>query len=333
MASLAHDVTVLCGVSGEPYDTILPNGVRAVGLGLRSGFDERALIPHIRDADRLVVMTPALPVLRWCRRNRVRTLVAIADSLPSKGLKRWLRNRLTAYFLNCAEWVANHQRPASLSLQRIGVQPSKIIPWDWPASHRPEDYPPRKRKPGSLKLIFVGAISELKGASDLIRALPDDAQLTLYGPIVDAMPKKANTTFAGVIPNTKIPAAMRQADAIVVPSRHEYPEGLPLVILEALATRTPIIASDHPMFQLGDAALTFQAGNVSALTAAINRLSDDPKLYSRLSGCSAEVWRRLQVPAKFGDLVSHWLVDDTEWLSRHALFDGCAHPVARAKGR
>jgi glycosyltransferase involved in cell wall biosynthesis len=92
-----------------------------------------------------------------------------------------------------------------------------------------------------------------------------------------------------------------------------------LVILEALATHTPIIASNHPMFQLGDAALSFEAGNVDALAGAIRRLGNDPNLYSRLSACSAEVWHRLQVPVKFGDLVSHWLDDDTEWLSSQAL--------------
>jgi len=41
---------------------------------------------------------------------------------------------------------------------------------------------------------------------------------------------------------------MRSADAIVIPSRHEYPEGLPLTIYEALAARTPIVASDHQCF-------------------------------------------------------------------------------------
>jgi glycosyltransferase involved in cell wall biosynthesis len=319
MASLRHEVTVICGVSREPYDTNLPNGVRAIGLGLQSGFDERALIRPLRDTERLIVMTPALPVLRWAKSNRIRTLVAMADSFPSKGIKRWARNRVAAHLLNSAEWIGNHQRPASLSLKQIGVDPSKIIPWDWPSNHRPDDYPDRRREAGPLKLAFVGSVSELKGAGDLIRALPDDTHLTLYGPIVDIMPQRPNITYAGSVPNAQIPVAMREADAIVVPSRREYPEGLPLVILEALATHTPIIASNHPMFQLGDAALSFEAGNVDALAGAIRRLGNDPNLYSRLSACSAEVWHRLQVPVKFGDLVSHWLDDDAEWLSSQAL--------------
>ena len=36
--------------------------------------------------DRLVVVTPMLPILRWARRNRVRVLATLAEFVPVEGL-------------------------------------------------------------------------------------------------------------------------------------------------------------------------------------------------------------------------------------------------------
>ena len=44
---------------------------------------------------------------------------------------------------------------------------------------------------------------------------------------------------------------MSAHDIVIVPSRHDYPEGLPMTIYEALAMRTPLVVSDHPMIKAG----------------------------------------------------------------------------------
>jgi glycosyltransferase involved in cell wall biosynthesis len=135
--------------------------------------------------------------------------------------------------------------------------------------------------------------------------------------------------FAGIIPNEDVPAAMRTADAVVIPSRHEYPEGLPLTIYEALAARTPIIASDHPMFRGAltheDSALIFPAGNAEALAGAIHRLGSDAELYARLSANSQAAWEALQLPVTWGAMIEHWLEnspEDVKWLRDHSLASG-----------
>jgi glycosyltransferase involved in cell wall biosynthesis len=126
-----------------------------------------------------------------------------------------------------------------------------------------------------------------------------------------------------------VPNAMRAADVVVIPSRHEYPEGLPLTIYEALAARTPILASDHPMFRGAlkheESALIFTAKNDSALAAAIRRIRAEPGLYEALSERSAVAWKALQLPVKWGTLVERWLSDDLadqEWIMQHALESG-----------
>jgi glycosyltransferase involved in cell wall biosynthesis len=135
--------------------------------------------------------------------------------------------------------------------------------------------------------------------------------------------------FAGLVPNEDVPVAMREADAVVIPSRHEYPEGLPLTIYEALAARTPIIASDHPMFRGAlnqeQSALVFSAGDAEALAAAIERLSEDQQLYAQLSANSEAAWTALQLPVSWGSLLEKWLsgsAEDQDWLRAHRLPSG-----------
>jgi glycosyltransferase involved in cell wall biosynthesis len=348
LAQRLEQVAVVCALTPEAYDVVLPNGVRAIGGGLRSGFDPREFVRSVADSapDRLVLVTPMLPILRWARRNRVRVLGTLADSFQPKGLLRQWRDRRLAAELNRpnVSWVANHGIAACLSLVKIGVTPDKVIPWDWPPSHTPAQYQPRTRDSGrALSLIYVGSLSEAKGVGDLLRALGSlkdeglEPALTIVGNDADGimcdlasrLGLGGQVHFAGVIPNEDIPATMRSADAVIIPSRHDYPEGLPLTIYEALSSRTPIIASDHPMFFGALAheasALVFSAGDVRELASSIRRLNSDRELYAELSRSSFDAWTALQLPVTWGELVSRWLDDsaeDRDWFKDHRLVSG-----------
>jgi glycosyltransferase involved in cell wall biosynthesis len=126
---------------------------------------------------------------------------------------------------------------------------------------------------------------------------------------------------------------MHESDAVVIPSRTAYPEGLPLTIYEALCSRTPIIASDHPMFRAhlrdGETALTFPSGDAAALSRAVLRLLSSASLYESLSIAAEQTWRRLQIPVTWGDFLAAWLRDDAEgdrWLRANSL--ACGRYVA-----
>lgn len=341
-ASLAQrfeQVAVLCAVCPEPYDIVLPNKVRAVGAGLKPGFHAQKLLPLIArtQPDHLVLTTPMVPVLRWARRNGVQTITALADSFGTGGLVTGFRNYLLARELNHSnvEWVGNHGISACLSLLNIGVCADKLIPWDWPRMHRPYDYAPRKLNRGEkFKIAYVGSLSHAKGLGDLLRALRsmENVALTIIGkrnPEFDALANGLDVRFAGVVWNEEIPAEMRKVDAIVVPSRHDYPEGLPGTIYQALASRTPIVASDHPMFRGAviheESALIFAAGDEKALAASIRRLAADPELYSKLSENSIAAWEALQLPVIRGEFIEKWLgngATNAEWLYQRRLLSG-----------
>src|SRR2546430_10038779 len=76
--------------------------------------------------------------------------------------------------------------------------------------------------------------------------------LPIYRAILRVIPSSNGTVgrvvFRGKISHDEVLSEMRAHDAVLVPSRREYPEGLPMTIYEAPCTRTPVAASDHPMF-------------------------------------------------------------------------------------
>ena len=149
LADQLDQVAVVCALTESPYDIVLSNGVRAVGAGFKSGFHSRDLVPLVARTtpDRLVLATPMVPLLKWARKNRVPTIATLADSFQEKGLRSRIRHWGLAAELNRANvaWVGNHGIAACLSLLKIGVDGPKIIPWDWPPSHRPSEHSARTR--------------------------------------------------------------------------------------------------------------------------------------------------------------------------------------------
>jgi glycosyltransferase involved in cell wall biosynthesis len=87
---------------------------------------------------------------------------------------------------------------------------------------------------------------------------------------------------------------MVNADALILPA---YDEGLPLVILEALASRTPVICtpvgSIPEVLQDGHTALFVTPGDVDSIAGAIVRLIDHPELGAELSAAGEALYDRL----------------------------------------
>jgi glycosyltransferase involved in cell wall biosynthesis len=348
LAQKLDQVCVICALSEEKYDISLGNGVRAIGAGLKQGFHPSRLIPELVKSrpTRISLTTPMVPILRWANANRVRSIVPLADSFQKGGLRATFRQKRLAYYLNrpTVEWVGNHGINACLSLLDIGVVPDKIVPWDWPPSHRPSDHAERTLQ-GNLpyKILYVGSVVRPKGVGDLLQAVSQmrartlDVTLSIIGrdpdgamtALSDALGLSKVVNFAGIVPNEDVPAAMRAADVVVIPSRHEYPEGLPLTIYEALAARTPIVASDHPMFRgalvHNESAVIFRAGDGTAMASALTRLLRDPVLYAKLSQRSEAAWNRLQLPVTMGRLLEAWISDspaEAQWIRDHRLTSG-----------
>ncbi|MFZ3482957.1 glycosyltransferase family 4 protein [Sphingomonas sp. 3-13AW] len=336
------EVGFLCSLAPAYFEK-LENGVTVIGANANPDRDPASVIAQIQRfaPTHLIVFGPMLPLIRWGLANSVRLGVIMADSFANPYY-RWVRFRTLPRLLNDPRitLVANHGANAARALVGIGVRPEKVLAWDFPHHRTPEAQPTKAQAGQSpLKLLYVGSVSAKKGIGDLIRAsalLKDglDVRLDVVG--VGATRRFAalaarlgiadRVRFLGLVPNGLILGMMQAADAVVVPSRHSFPEGLPLTLFEGLASRTPVIASDHPMFaghlEDGESALIFPAGKPRALAEAVQRLVSDPALYARVSKGSAAAWHRMQNPVKWGEMIDRWMRDSREdraWFARHAV--------------
>ena len=84
LAKRVEQVAVICAVSETSYDSVLANGVRAIGAGLKPGFHASELIPVLAKTQptRLSLTSPMVQVLRWANANQVRTIAPLADLFP-----------------------------------------------------------------------------------------------------------------------------------------------------------------------------------------------------------------------------------------------------------
>ena len=151
---------------------------------------------------------------------------------------------------------------------------------------------------GSVRrVLFVGNLSERKGVSDLLQALAHPSlqgaslELTLAGGgDVAGYEAKARqlgierlVRFEGWIDQQKVAQLMACSDALVLPS---YDEGLPLVILEALANGVAVICT--PVGEIpsvltnGVNACFVTPGDVAAIAAALHMVLREPGLMETL---------------------------------------------------
>lgn len=110
-------------------------------------------------------------------------------------------------------------------------------------------------------LLYVGGLIEGKGVRYLVSAMPEivvefpEIKLVMIGEgylenelkiLSETLGVEKNVLFAGIIPNADLPPYFATADIFILPS---FSEGYSLVIREALACGTPVIATDLDVFK------------------------------------------------------------------------------------
>ncbi len=349
-----EEVAVLCCLTEQPYNELLENGVRAIGGGFQGLVDEDEVIRLIEQQQptHLVIGVPMRKVLRWAIQKHLKVINILSESIVLTSWRDRFRGFRLRQLLNHPQidWVGSYGMTAAKQLRSLGVKPEKIVPWDLLIENTPGSYQPKTMQCATApwKLIYVGSLAEPKGVGDVLRAIAhlrqqkfpvqlkvvgrdgagSFAQLAAELQIADVV------EFAGIIPNAEVVPQMRAADVVLVPSWHEYTEGFPLTIHHALCARTPIIASDHPMFRdylkHGVSAMIFRAKDSMALATSIQQLLGNPALYAALSEESYNTWYQTLLPVKWGDLVTRWLRStpaDTIQLQQHCLAGMPSLPV------
>lgn len=185
--------------------------------------------------------------------------------------------------------------------------------------------------PSDRLLLYLGSHHPRKGVSvllesfiDLVRRRPDDGlRLVLAGSgrETDCLRKRVIESgtddlvrLPGFVPETDKPLYMLAADLFVLPPVIRAAEVYPLVILEAAAGGTPIVASDFPtlrsIVEPNDIGRLAEPGNPDALSRTVEVLVED-----------TSEWRTLSTNARrFAE--SHewsWIAEEYETLYEELL--------------
>lgn len=153
--------------------------------------------------------------------------------------------------------------------------------------------PKPARSPDHRPVIgYIGQIAPHKGTDLLIEAfqrLPENsADLLIYGPsdqdpvYMETLKQLAQVhavSFMGTFPSQDMAQVLRQMDLLVIPSR--WYENSPLVLLNALATHTPVLVSDvagmTEFLEEGVNGFSFARGSADGLANRLASLVADRK--------------------------------------------------------
>ncbi len=167
---------------------------------------------------------------------------------------------------------------------------------------------PARDDPRAVRLGFIGQLSPHKGAHLLVEALRASGRanlsLTVWGP-QDQDPgyhaklrrqaEGLQIKFPGILPRAELAQALGRLDYLAIPST--WYENSPLILLQALATHTPVIVADVPgmteFVENGVNGFHFARGNLGSLTGILRKVADAPNLASAM--CAASSYER--VPA------------------------------------
>ncbi|MAS04774.1 MAG: colanic acid biosynthesis glycosyltransferase WcaL [Ahrensia sp.] len=161
---------------------------------------------------------------------------------------------------------------------------------------RLEDYGNTRVGSFSKRVLFVGRLDAVKGMPLLIDAFAavldthPDAQLTIIGdgPARAKLEERAKTlgktvTFLGYQPQEEVARLLGEMDMLVLPS---FAEGVPVVLMEAMASRLPVIASRvagiPELVEDGVSGFLVPPGDLESLTARLEELLGDPALCAKM---------------------------------------------------
>lgn len=150
-----------------------------------------------------------------------------------------------------------------------------------------------------LRIAFIGTLTGHKGCHVLIEAFrrieSDRLRLYIYGnteqfeeyteKLKKIMGSDQRIRLMGTFPPDDLGKVFSTIDLLVVPSL--WYENTPLIVYSALATKTPVVASNmgglKELIQPGGNGLLFEAGSVEGLKACLKKILLSPKLLPQLS--------------------------------------------------
>ena len=239
-------------------------------------------------------------LLRFCRDIYLATVKLISRSARNEELK--LQDRRENMLIAVAG-IDSFIAPSEFMRQKLiefGIPKEKLFFCQYGiATKRYQGV--RKEKAKTLRFSFIGTLLPTKGIDLLVQAFKDvkdnNVSLNIYGrqtlyagyegfyrSLLRCIGRDPRIRLMGEVENDKIEEVYAHTDVLVVPS--VWYENTPLVILEALASQTPVVASRiggiPELVHHGVNGLLFSPNDCKDLSGKLNLLSCDPVLLERL---------------------------------------------------
>jgi glycosyltransferase involved in cell wall biosynthesis len=194
----------------------------------------------------------------------------------------WQRALLPALARRALHLVTVSQFSRNELVDLLGANPAKItvIPGGVDERYRPDTPPVRRERPYVLTVASRTARKNLGALEECARRLARDGieLLAVGGDRPQFREEEVRgLTWAGHVRDEELPGFYAGALAFVLPSHYE---GFGLTALEAMASGTPVVASDRAALPelVGDAGLLVDPGDPHAIAEAVQRAIGDERL-------------------------------------------------------
>ncbi len=289
--------------------------LRAAGRVIVASLVERELLLHVNVAERGSVLRKGVLILLARLLGRPVLLHVHAAQLVgfAAGLPAPLRRLLGWTFRRATLCVVLSQAMRGWMTGCLGVPAARVVVLR-------NGVPMRLASPAArgerFRLLFLGNLSERKGVPELLAALAHPALAGWHGELVlagggdvgrfeaqaAALGLSAKLRLTGWLDEAAAAAELAAADALVLPS---HDEGLPLVILEALAQRVPVITTPvgaiPEVLRHEATALLVPPGDPAGLAEAVARLAGDRRLREALADAGRALYEQEFTASVFVD--------------------------------
>jgi len=285
-----------------------PAGVAALGKELRSGGYDVIHVhePNAGPVSWFAIENARVPMVGTFHAYSTKPgPMAIGNVIGQRRMMNKLHVRIAVSA--AARWTAERFYGGRYRVVPNGIDPSQAI-----AAPKPDN--------GRLELLFVGRAEERKGlpvmlrAFEALRAAGVDARLTVAGASCDEVEPLlldgAGVTIAGRVSEQAKWELLHRADLVCAPSLGG--ESFGIVLLEAFASGTPVVASDIPGYRDvvrdGIDGVLVAPGDAVGLGEAVRELAADGRRRRAMSAAAREraaefAWPRVadQVLAAYED--------------------------------
>jgi glycosyltransferase involved in cell wall biosynthesis len=219
-----------------------------------------------------------------------------------RRLNGWFFGRVPLAVLSASDEIARQIQ--SISGDRGPCPLVEFLPTYETSTFAPTGTPAPEPRP--FRVLFVGRVEEDKGVFEVLRMARDlraaghgDIEVDVCGTGSALERLKAEAQAAGLEASFRchghcLREKMREMYAachvVIVPTTADFVEGFNQVVVEAVLSNRPVIASTvcPALAYVRDAVLEVAPGDVKGYAAAVLRLRDEPGLRDRMAGaCEA----------------------------------------------